>query len=262
MGWLLGIDTATRRGNLALGRLSDSGTLLPDIHLRCYEGGQDHAERLLGELDALMSTAGLSLADVEAIAVGIGPGSFTGVRVGVTTAKALSFVSGARLVAVGSLEAMARGWSGPAGLRLPVLDARRDELFVGAFDEAGVELRPAAHLPRRELLDWLRALGPAGAAVLLGEMALEETAPLGFTPERSADSDLPGARALLEVGAERLRAGAVVDGPSLQPAYLRPPDAALPATSLPPAREPRLDSAPHGRPGRNRTRPSAGAFWA
>lgn len=251
---MLGIDTATRRGNLALGRLADSGTLLGGVHLRCYDGALDHAERLLGELSALTREAGIEFSEIEALAVGVGPGSFTGVRVGASTAKALAFLGKTRVVAVGSLEAMARAYEGPEGLRLSVLDARRDELFVGAYGADGREVTPPVHLHRDALGAWLAPL--PGGGVVLGEV--DAPALAGLARHRSPDTDLPGARALIELGAARLGLGALVPIEALEPAYLRPPDAALPKAPLLPHREPRLDSPPHGRPGRIRARATAG----
>ncbi len=236
VGWLLCMDTATRRGNLVLARVGDSGTSGRDIHLRCYEGAQDHAERLLREVDGLLSEARVRPAEIEKIAVGVGPGSFTGVRAGVVTAKALAFASGASLVPVGSLEAMARACGAPPGPRIAVIDARRDELFAAAYDPDGGALLPPTHVARAGLAAWLAPLA-GSSGVLLGEVELPEL--VGFSWHRSPETDLPGGLALLELALTR----PAVSEATLEPTYLRPPDAALPAAGLSLAARPRLDSA-------------------
>ncbi|MCS6899121.1 MAG: tRNA (adenosine(37)-N6)-threonylcarbamoyltransferase complex dimerization subunit type 1 TsaB [Myxococcales bacterium] len=252
MGWLLGIDTATRRGNVAIARVNDSGTLLEDVHLRSYEGALDHAERLLREVDELLREAQVHPDEITAVAVGVGPGSFTGVRAGVMAAKGLAFSVGARLIPVGSLETMARACQHP-GPRLTLLDARRGELFAAVYGGDGAVLLAPEHLPRSVLPAWL---APVPSGVLLGEV--EDILLPGFVLVRSPETDLPGGLALLELALTR----SPVDAASLEPSYLRPPDAMLSSAGLLPTGRPRLDSASHGRDERIRARASVGAFWA
>lgn len=226
MALLLGLDTSTPRGNLALGRFDASYTTLAGVYTRSYDGASDHAERLLGEIDALLAESGYALADVGALAVGVGPGSFTGVRVGVATAKALGVALRVPAVPVGSLEAMAHACEGfPDRARVAVLDARRGELFAAVLDAHGAELLAPCCLARSAFDAWLAALGPA---VLLGALPDEPSLPPHVLRHRSPLTDLPGPAALLSLGLARLRSPARVDLASLEPAYVRPPDAALP----------------------------------
>ncbi|RYE93606.1 MAG: tRNA (adenosine(37)-N6)-threonylcarbamoyltransferase complex dimerization subunit type 1 TsaB, partial [Myxococcales bacterium] len=183
--WLLGIDTATRRGHVALGRVADTGTPPSAVHVRRYDGGVDHAERVLGELDALLGEAGITPAQIGALVVGLGPGTFTGVRVGVTTAKALAMATGLQAVGVGSLETMAHACPvDPERPRVAVIDARRAELFVAAYDAAGRELRAPSHVRRDALAAWGAGLD---GAVALGEIdGLDDIlAAAGWRPYRS-----------------------------------------------------------------------------
>lgn len=98
-----------------------------------FQSKRSLSRRLLGEVDGLLSRQGLTLSDMTAFAVGLGPGSFTGVRVGVTTAKTLAQVLEKPLVGVGTLDAYAAALSGLDGAVLPVLPSRRGEVYAAVF---------------------------------------------------------------------------------------------------------------------------------
>ena len=90
-----------------------------------------HAARLLAAAEEALGAAGVGWEDVDRLAIGVGPGSFTGLRIGIATARALAQGRGLPLVGVSSLEALARGAAAP--LVLAVLDARRGEAFAAAW---------------------------------------------------------------------------------------------------------------------------------
>ena len=100
-----------------------------------FESRRTLSVRLLGEVDGLLARNGLVLADMTAFAVGLGPGSFTGVRVGVTTAKTLAQVTGKPLVGVGTLDAYASVWTthDDDTLIVPVLPSRREEVYAAIY---------------------------------------------------------------------------------------------------------------------------------
>ena len=146
---VLGFDTATRSTAVAL-RLADGSTLqarddpAPDER-------PGHATRLLEMADELLAGAGIGWSALERIAVGRGPGTFTGLRVGVATARGLAQSLGVELVGVSSLRALAepRLRSERAGSRvLAVLDARRGEAFVAAYERTDRERESIAELVR------------------------------------------------------------------------------------------------------------------
>ncbi len=112
---ILAFDTAT---DVATSALVSSGEVLGERLSR--------AVTLLEDVDALLRQAGAHTADVEALAVGIGPGSFTGVRVGLATARGLALALGVPAAGVSTLDALAAGTPGA----VPVVDARRGEVFV------------------------------------------------------------------------------------------------------------------------------------
>jgi tRNA threonylcarbamoyladenosine biosynthesis protein TsaB len=132
---ILGLETSTRMTSVAL--VSD-GEVLSFLE----EEIQNHEENLLPLVDRTLKQAGRSLADIETVAIGCGPGSFTGLRIGFATAKGLCFAASVPLRLVSSLAALALDHAADSTVRsdhllVPLLDARRSELFVGAFQKNG-----------------------------------------------------------------------------------------------------------------------------
>ena len=125
MIWL-GIDTATRRGSVALAPAPR------DVHLLHPGGG--HAPELLGAIEALLARSGLASRDIAGIGVALGPGSFTGVRVGLSTAKGLGYALGVGLSGLSTLELLARAGEAPPGtLVCAAVEAGRGEVFTARF---------------------------------------------------------------------------------------------------------------------------------
>jgi tRNA threonylcarbamoyladenosine biosynthesis protein TsaB len=156
---VLGLDTAT--ADTCVGLLSDTDGL-PVALTRRHEPGSGerpgHAEQLLALAGELLHEASLTWGAVDRIAVGVGPGTFTGLRIGVATARALAQASGSQLVGVSTLQALAAAAHAPAGRPvLACVDARRGELFVAAW----VDGRP--------VLD-TRAVAPAALPALLAAL--------------------------------------------------------------------------------------------
>jgi len=128
----LAFDTS---GEMCVLALADEDGAVQAVSV--FEGRRTLSRRLMGELDGLLTRSGLTLADLTAFAVGLGPGSFTGVRVGVTTAKTLAQVTGKPLVGVGTLDAYAAVWLTqdddiPV---VPVLPSRRGEVYAAVYHD-------------------------------------------------------------------------------------------------------------------------------
>ena len=128
----LGLDTASTY--LALALWSPEAGPLATF---CDAVGRDHAKRLVPELEGLLERAGVRRSDVRGVGVGLGPGSYTGLRVGVAAAKGLARGLGVPVVGRGSLEAMAYGALGEAEEAVVALDARRGNVYAGVFRKQG-----------------------------------------------------------------------------------------------------------------------------
>ena len=104
--------------------------------LACEEDpkGQNHSEKITLFIDKVMKKAGISYDQLDAVAVSMGPGSYTGLRIGVSTAKGICYAVSKPLIAVETLEAMAYGCKNN-GILIPMIDARRMEVYAAIFDE-------------------------------------------------------------------------------------------------------------------------------
>lgn len=135
---VLALDTAGVNCSAALYD-SDSGLVLAALQETI---GKGHAERLSGMIDAVFGKAGLTPQDIGLIGVTVGPGSFTGIRVGVAAARGLSLALGVRAVGVSTLEVLAdeaRQTLGPVPV-LAAIDAKRDEIYLQTFDAVGTAI--------------------------------------------------------------------------------------------------------------------------
>ena len=127
MSLMLALETSSRNGSLALSR---DGEILAQCG---FAHGLQNAAMILPLLDELCRQQNIAPRQLDAVAVSIGPGSFTGLRIGVTLAKTLCFASGAKLLAVPSLRVIAHNAPPDAVHILPLLDAKRDQVFAAVY---------------------------------------------------------------------------------------------------------------------------------
>jgi tRNA threonylcarbamoyladenosine biosynthesis protein TsaB len=126
---VLAVDTTTPSGSVALLR---EGELAGEFNL---ESPSTYSARLLGSIDFLLRAHGLDIQAVDAYAVAAGPGSFTGIRIGLSAVKSLAFASGKPVAAVSTLEALAvKIGSPPVRLACPLLDAKKGEIYAALFE--------------------------------------------------------------------------------------------------------------------------------
>ncbi|MCB1488191.1 MAG: tRNA (adenosine(37)-N6)-threonylcarbamoyltransferase complex dimerization subunit type 1 TsaB [Bauldia sp.] len=214
---LLAIDTALEACSVAVARDGEPSVIASEMI------GRGHAERLFAMIGAAMAEAGLAYSDLDRIAVTIGPGSFTGLRVGIAAARGLALVVGCPVVGIGTLAVLAaeaRGKAGPVPV-LATLDARRGEVYAQLFDGDGAPLgeaeadAPAAIAARLASQFAPGALiagsGAALVAAELGEGADSRIVPVAATPDMAS--------------LVRLALEAPPPGASPRPLYVRAPDA-------------------------------------
>ncbi|MGB4780531.1 tRNA (adenosine(37)-N6)-threonylcarbamoyltransferase complex dimerization subunit type 1 TsaB [Candidatus Methylomirabilis sp.] len=218
----MGIDTSTTQGGVAL--LSGQGVICEyTLNIKAT-----YSERLLPLIDRALQDAGITLGQVEGFAVAVGPGSFTGLRIGLSTAKGLVVVGGQPLVGVSTLEAMA--WTLPfcAHPVCPILDARKGEIYCALFRYEGDRLirlmDDTATAPDRLLS---RIQQPT---VFLGDgLVAYESLVQSQLKELALFPPLAGrggrAAAVAELGRRRLLRGDRDDLVQLAPQYLRPSEA-------------------------------------
>ncbi|HYM33584.1 MAG TPA: tRNA (adenosine(37)-N6)-threonylcarbamoyltransferase complex dimerization subunit type 1 TsaB [Candidatus Cybelea sp.] len=194
--------------------------------VRRVSQARGQAESLLPLILEALKDSGLAWSDLDLLAVTVGPGTFTGLRVGLAAARGMSLAAKIPAVGVTTLEALAEGV--PAGLRarcavLAAIDARRGEVYAQAFDGALRPLKPPA------LLDYksAAALPPVGPVALVGSGAYllaAHLAPREVVPDAGPADPDP-----LAIAAVAARRGIPAPGaPAPAPLYLRAPDARLP----------------------------------
>jgi len=216
---LLALDTATEKGSLAL---AENDRLLGEYFL--HSPGA-YLQRLLPSLDELLRATGRSLKDVGAIAVSQGPGNFTGLRIGLATAKGLAWALSCPLAPVPTLEALAAPFPYQPHPVAVLMDAKREEVYLGLFNCQGElpqpltepQRLPVAALPSR-LQPPLLLTGPGLNAYgdLLGKHLPPEIS--WASPEMRH----PRAGTIARLGRLRLQQGLTAPPQQLTPTYLRP----------------------------------------
>ena len=238
---LLAVETAT---DLVGAAVSVDGSVVERSHV----GGRAHAELLAPMIAEVSALAGCPLGDLDALAVDIGPGLFTGLRVGVATVKALGQSLGLGVVTVTSLDVLALGAREAAGTDrgarvVSVVDARRGEVFAAGYDFTGpgagedqdpagvVDDRPEALSPE-DLVSWLDDRATAGPVLVVGDGAVRYLELLGPRPGLDlglADTvSAPSPAVLARLAARRLgRGGAALAAVDVAPDYRRHADAKI-----------------------------------
>jgi tRNA threonylcarbamoyladenosine biosynthesis protein TsaB len=221
---LLGIETSTLVGGVAL---LDDDVVVAESSLNV---ATTHSERLLAAVHRLLEESNAPLASLDGLAVAVGPGSFTGLRIGIATAKGLAFASGLPLVGVPTLDALAWGVPFATYPVCPLLDAKKGEVYTALYRHRQGDL---------ERLTDYRVLSPdrllselEGPVCFLGDgllayrdrivAAMGDRAHFVPPPRR-----YPSGACVADLGARRLAAGGVGDPATVVPLYVRPSEAEL-----------------------------------
>ena len=209
---VLAVDTTTARESVAL---AEGGTVRGEVRLSPVDG---HSARLMGSIAFLLDGLGLEARDVDGYAVAAGPGSFTGLRVGISTVQGLALAADRPCVAISALDALAARAAPASGGIVAVMEAHRGEVFGAIYDGSG---RPVGE-PRASTLEALLEQAPEAAA-FTGDGAERYRAEILAVRPRAVFADrglfLAGTVALL--GERALLGGRGVAASELRPLYLR-----------------------------------------
>jgi tRNA threonylcarbamoyladenosine biosynthesis protein TsaB len=217
----LAIETSSRVGSVAL---AQDGQALAE---ETFEHGLQHAARILPAIDQLCRRLDWKSGDLGEIYVSAGPGSFTGLRIGITLAKTLAFVTGGKLVAVPSVRVLVENAPAEAQHVIIVIDAKRDQIFTASFDRDGERWtqREPAHL---DSLAAMLARAPRPVDLLGQGIPFHRKFIVAADEQvRLADESLwqPRARVVASLGWRMARHGQFVDPLQLSPIYIRRPEA-------------------------------------
>ena len=216
---IVAIDTSGRHGGVALCR--GDATTFEVLGLAALEGGT-YSARLVPCIADLLQSAGLSKVRLDGFVAVDGPGSFTGLRVGLSTVKALCEVLRKPLAAVSMLEALAVSYGRPGEIVTTVLDAGRGEVYVGEY-----EIRGQTAVSREQYIQKLD--GFLGKLPSLNSRVLTTFAKFAETPAAVCVTLVAALQtdAIARIGLRKLLAGEIVDPATLDANYIRRSDAEL-----------------------------------
>jgi tRNA threonylcarbamoyladenosine biosynthesis protein TsaB len=223
MALILSLDTSTSICSVALHSTNNSGV---DKLLGCYElfTERTSSAMLTTLISNVVNQAGYELAHLDAIAVAKGPGSYTGLRIAVSTAKGLCFALDKPLLAINTLAAMSeqiRDYYPPNYLICPMIDARRMEVYCAVYDTAGQEVEPttAKVIDENSFNTWLIK----GPVVFVGDGAAKCRAVLDDQPNAVFPDKLvlPSARTVGQLAIQAFARGEFEDIAAFEPFYLK-----------------------------------------
>jgi len=228
---ILAIDTSDARGSVAAPTNGQSAQVLQ------HQSTEDYSSWLLPAVDIVLKNVGTSVANTSVLAVCTGPGSFTGLRVGLTTVKAWSEVYGSSVVGISRLEAMASRIA-TDGLIASCYDAQRGHVFGGIYDRTGSSLKLLEGemvTSPDEFLALVSSVANAKSAPSVSWISLDPALitalPAWKTREDAGDTMLPCqpdlARSILELGAQRAATNSFTDPLLLDANYVRRSDAEI-----------------------------------
>ncbi|HSA78886.1 MAG TPA: tRNA (adenosine(37)-N6)-threonylcarbamoyltransferase complex dimerization subunit type 1 TsaB [Nitrospirota bacterium] len=219
---ILGIETSTKTGSVAI--VSEDGVVAQySLNIEVT-----HSERLMSTVDRVLKDTGLVIHDLDGFSVAIGPGSFTGLRIGLSTVKGLALATGKPIAAVPTLQALA--WNLPYSVYpvCPLLDARKNEVYAALYRFAGtalVQVLPETAISIFRLAEQISEkvvftgegsrIFRNGIQEVFGERAV-------FAPHSAV---LPSGAKVAEIGLDMIKSGRQVEPDRLTPLYIRRPEA-------------------------------------
>lgn len=222
---ILALETATLAGGIAI--VDDSEGLISEVRVEVKVA---HAERLMPSIEWLLQASNISVNQIDAFALSIGPGSFTGLRIGLSTAKGFSYSTGKPIVPVPTLDAFAETIPYCRHLVCPMLDARKNEVYAALYTWEGSTCRkilPETALDPHELLKKINepVVFMGDGAVTYRHLILDTLKTRAVFAPASRMS--PAASAVAEIAIEKLKQGIETDPVSLVPFYIRKSEAEI-----------------------------------
>jgi tRNA threonylcarbamoyladenosine biosynthesis protein TsaB len=226
---ILAVDTSGKKGSIALARVTTGELQAEMLEVVALTGGAFSAQ-LVPEIAILLEKHGHSRKDLEAFAVVSGPGSFTGLRVGLAAIKALAEALHKPIVAISLLEAVACSGSRKKDRVLAALDAGRGDVYVGDYYAGDYELDPepgtSARMHSERLLSREDFLAEAAQkAVITPDVAIAETARAAAI--QIEQIDYPDAAVIARIGWRHLQSGETIRPEELEANYIRHSDAEI-----------------------------------
>jgi tRNA threonylcarbamoyladenosine biosynthesis protein TsaB len=219
--YILHIETSTVVCSVAL---SKGDTLLESIDL---QDGMNHAALLAPTIERLLQSVSIKPTDLDAIAVCSGPGSYTGLRVGSATAKAMAYSLGKPLIAIPTLRALARAafdLHPEAEFALPMIDARRREVYTAIYNRSLEEILPVSSAILTEEF-FTHGIPVSGVIVSCGDGSLKIGDLVSLTPGLLVDTTIIcSARHVVGLATDAFRKGNFEDPLHFVPHYLKPPN--------------------------------------
>ncbi|MEG6616614.1 tRNA (adenosine(37)-N6)-threonylcarbamoyltransferase complex dimerization subunit type 1 TsaB [Peptococcaceae bacterium 1198_IL3148] len=224
--YVLGIEAATPVAGVAV--VNEEKVLAE----RFINNKRTHSVNLLPMIKEVIVDAGIKKEEINGIAVSAGPGSFTGLRIGMTTAKTLAQVWGIPIIAVSTLDAMSFPLIGYHGLVCPILNARKNEVYSAIYQGGATEIKrlaPPMAVPMSELLQQLSPW-PDKKVLFLGDAIdiyrEQLKSHLGAKAQFAANAAvLPRGATVAELGLVKLNLGEVSSPLEIKPNYIRPSEA-------------------------------------
>jgi tRNA threonylcarbamoyladenosine biosynthesis protein TsaB len=218
---ILSVDTSTAACSIAL---SEDGKLKGEVNT---ESEETHSVRLLPGIETLLRSCGSTIRDIDAFAVVCGPGSFTGVRIGLTTIKGLAESLGRPTISVTAFEAWVEKFAQHQGILVPVIDARRGEIYSAMYRCTGEGTEVLSPGTVEKAPELLASISHSEAYFVGGGAALYEPAIAARPGWRVLASDPFLGRAIGRIAFRRVGAKKLLTAAELQAYYLRRPDAEL-----------------------------------
>ena len=226
---ILSIETSTILGGVSI---IDEGGLIIECRLNVKS---THSERLMTTIDFALRQAGIDIAEIGALAVSVGPGSFTGLRIGLSAVKGISYATGIPVVSVKSLETLA--WNFPFSRYpvCPIFDARKAEVYASLYrwDKDGfIQLLPETTIRPDRLIDPIDKLVKSEKIIFVGEGAVtyrkqieDSFGQTAIFPPNHLMSAMPANAAY--IGLRKAQRGEYEDPKTLSPLYIRKSEAEI-----------------------------------